>query len=411
MLVFFIHGVATRDVQYAETLQQRIRDDFRQRGERLPYFYASFWGNVLKDISQMWNCIEQDLQILKQAQPEVDTNEFFRYQRFREEVLSSFVGDFFTYFNSDRGLQIRKLISQQLKEFILNHSQETEIHFVAHSLGTVILWDMLFSDRFEANDPAFQFRSLIQGLSSSQYPKAVRLKSITTMGSPIAFVNTMLGVKHKTLQDFAQTYTQQPIQWVNLIHPSDIIAYPLKTSLNLYSDGGLQLRDEYITEDKNLLEKFFRSTSYNLDNLGKNFRSINSELTDYTAMALGARDAHLLYWQSETTAQLILDHLHESDSDSSFRTIAITRLKQVPGMTLAQSSLIKKSGLDTSIYKLKFTDKSGSLHFFKNPLQVHFVQISDEQNQKIFTGYVGLIHGSGLTKEVEFIKTNFTTVQ
>ncbi len=50
MLVFFIHGVATRDVQYAERLKALIREEYTERNKSLPHFYSSFWGNVLRDI-------------------------------------------------------------------------------------------------------------------------------------------------------------------------------------------------------------------------------------------------------------------------------------------------------------------------------------------------------------------------
>ncbi len=389
MLIFFIHGVATRNVQYAETLQQRIRDDFFQRSKPLPHFYASFWGNVLKDVPQMWNCIYQDLQALKQAKSEIDVNEAFRYQDFRQGFLSDFVGDFFTYLNRDRGWQIRKVITQQLQDFIHNYPHDTEIHIVAHSLGTVILWDMLFSDRFESGDPAFKFRSLIQGLSSSENPQAVSLKSITTMGAPIVFVNTMLAVKPQNIQAFTKAYTQQPIQWLNLIHGSDVIAYPLKATLNLEQNSGLELRDEYITEYANLPEKIARSTGQ-----------------EHAAMALGANDGHLHYWQSKETAELILEQFREADAYSSFRTIAIARLKQVPGMTITPD--VNRKGIITLIAKLDFSDRSGFMEFFNNPLQSHGVQIFDEHSQCVFHGYLGWIHVSGLMKEVEFIKKNFT---
>lgn len=47
MLVFFIHGVATHDVQYADKLKSLIKEEFIQREKPLPYFYSSFWGDVL----------------------------------------------------------------------------------------------------------------------------------------------------------------------------------------------------------------------------------------------------------------------------------------------------------------------------------------------------------------------------
>ena len=54
MLVFFIHGVATREAQYAEQLKVFIRQEFNERHLPLPHFHASFWGNILRDIERMW---------------------------------------------------------------------------------------------------------------------------------------------------------------------------------------------------------------------------------------------------------------------------------------------------------------------------------------------------------------------
>jgi hypothetical protein len=36
MLIFFIHGVATRDVKYAEPLKIAIKDEFKKQGKELP---------------------------------------------------------------------------------------------------------------------------------------------------------------------------------------------------------------------------------------------------------------------------------------------------------------------------------------------------------------------------------------
>ncbi len=44
MLLFFIHGIATRDAQYAKQLKAFIRQGFNNRGKTVPHFYASVWG-------------------------------------------------------------------------------------------------------------------------------------------------------------------------------------------------------------------------------------------------------------------------------------------------------------------------------------------------------------------------------
>ena len=91
MLVFFIHGVATRDVNYAENLKNLIKEEFLQRNQTLPHFRSSFWGNVLRDVDKMWHWIEQDLQELKKENPQANIDDIFRYKRFREGFLSQFV--------------------------------------------------------------------------------------------------------------------------------------------------------------------------------------------------------------------------------------------------------------------------------------------------------------------------------
>ncbi len=72
MLVFFIHGVATKDAGYSKRMEVLIKEEFDKREQQLPHFYASFWGNVLKQTGQIWNWIHQDLQNLKKSYPHVN---------------------------------------------------------------------------------------------------------------------------------------------------------------------------------------------------------------------------------------------------------------------------------------------------------------------------------------------------
>jgi hypothetical protein len=118
MLVFFIHGVATQNVKYAQALEELIREEFKKRGKPFPHFYSSFWGDILKDVGKIWNWIDQDLQEIQKKNPLTEPPDLFRYQQFRQGFLSEFVGDAFTYLNSERGAKIRKLIADQLEDFI-----------------------------------------------------------------------------------------------------------------------------------------------------------------------------------------------------------------------------------------------------------------------------------------------------
>jgi len=296
MLVFFIHGVATRNAEYSSNLQQLIKTEFIHRGEKNPHFYAGFWGSALTDMGKIWNGIDEDLAHAKKKYSKSDSEEFLKYRSFREGFFSQFMGDFFTYMNSDNGQEIRNIISQQLHNFIKQNPNDSEIHIVAHSLGTVILWDILFSDRFSAKDPALSIRAMIRELENQTDVKIkhqVNLSSITLIGSPILFINTMLDVRPEKVEQFAYSYSsEQPLRWLNLIHGSDLMAYPLKANLHLAENSYLKFEDEYLLEDANWVEKIARS-------LGQND----------LAMAVSSSDAHNSYWNCPHTARLITNNI------------------------------------------------------------------------------------------------------
>jgi len=262
-------------------LQQIIKTEFSQRGEKNPHFYASFWGSALTDMGKIWNGIDEDLAHAKKKYSKSDSEEFLKYRSFREGFFSQFMGDFFTYMNPDKGRKIRKTIAEQLYDFIEENPNNSELHIVAHSLGTVILWDILFSDRFSAKDPAVKLKH------------QVNLSSITLIGSPILFINTMLDVRPEKVEQFAHSYSsEQPLRWINLIHGSDLMAYPLKANLHLAENSYLKFEDEYLLEDANWVEKIARS-------LGQND----------LAMAVSSSDAHNSYWNCPHTARLITNNI------------------------------------------------------------------------------------------------------
>lgn len=282
-LVFFIHGVATKDAGYSRKLESLIKQELIKREQLLPHFYASFWGNVLKQTGQIWNWIHQDLQDFKKSHPNVDVRDVFRYQEFRQDFISEFFGDILTYFNTERGRKIRELIAQALSDFVKSFPTDEELHIVTHSLGSVVLWDVLFSDKFEPDDPAYEIRAMINRDEQNTY-----LKSITTMGSPILFFNMMLNVNYIKIKEFTEKYESQPLRWLNIIHSSDIIAYPLKASLNASSIPTIFFRDKYIWADANAAERGARTFGQ-----------------AHAAMGIGVADGHGYYWNSRGTARLV----------------------------------------------------------------------------------------------------------
>lgn len=391
MLIFFIHGVATRDVKYADPLKRSIQESFAQLGKTLPYFHSCFWGNALNDVSRMWNLIHQDLQNYKKKHPQSDIQEIFRYQTFREGFLSEFVGDMFTYLNPKRGVEIRKAIAQQLLAFIKDHPEETELHIVSHSLGTVILWDVLFSERFDSKDPAFYIRSVINGLASDREARKLQLKSITTMGSPILFFNTMLNINPNRVKEFTLNYRNDSLRWLNIIHASDVIAYPLGAGLAIDETYCLQHEDVYISTDANFAEKAARS-------IGQM----------EAAMALGAGEAHVAYWRCGKTSSLIVSNvlgIQETNlsGDTAIQSV-IALLKNVSGMTSDQMKLYIN---DSPVNSLRFKDGSGRLHHVVNAARIHHVYIFDHNNLCQFSGYVGWIHTDGFLEALLLVEKSF----
>jgi hypothetical protein len=299
----------------------------------------------------------------------------------------------FMYLNQKRGFQIRKVIAQQMREFIKENPQEKDIHIISHSLGTVIFWDILFSDRFEPNDPAFQIRALFQNLDNTASEKQVYLKSITTMGSPILFFNTMLGIDPKRVQEFAARNQNNCLKWLNIIHSSDIIAYPLKSSFSIESSDKLKLKDVYIN-DSNPIATLARA-------MGQN----------EVAMIADAGNAHTEYWNHNKTPDLIIDCIRDVQNVQTDkvteRTLiqkSIDHLCKVPGMTIDTMKLSMNS---KKIATLKLLDRSGYISYVTNFAGIHCVYVFNEINVCLFAGYVGWMHKNNLKQAIEVIESSF----
>jgi hypothetical protein len=384
MLAFFIHGVATRDVKYSQSLIEGIRQEFAQNDQKLPYFYTSFWGHVLSDFNKIWNHIDEDLSSLKKQDPLSEASEAFRYRKFREGLVSEFAGDMFTYMNKQQGYEVRKLIADQILKFVQKHPEEKEICIIAHSLGTVILWDILFSENFDENDPAHSIRKLLSRTQELEAAPTISLAGIVTMGSPILFFNAMLGIDADKIKVKINDYASRQIQWTNIVHASDIIAYPLSSSLRLDTDSKLIFQDIFLCKDANLLEKAARKVGQ-----------------QEVALVAGMVDAHTGYWSSEEVAQIVAGILQvERDTIKD-----VTRLlKQVPGMGKPTIKLHSKEYL---VEMVRFRDGSGYLTCKKNLAQVHHVYVYDSYGTCIFTGYVDWTKTSKLLQAIQTIRLKF----
>ncbi|MCF4967866.1 hypothetical protein [Nostoc sp. CMAA1605] len=324
------------------------------------------------------------------------------------------MGDAFTYLNIERGAKIRETITLHLNELIQDYPDENELHIVAHSMGTVILWDMLFSDKFSSGDSAFMFRDLING--------RVKLKSITTMGSPILLFNMILDIKKHQIHDFMSDFTQQNLRWTNIIHASDLIAYPLGASLKINNVPNLLINDKFISTSANDLETTVRAVAAfpAVEAASKMNANINQVLY-MASLASGAADAHINYWHCPQTAKIIVDNI--LGSEEKIINVVIERLKRVSGMTIllvenedSAQTVDSKSANYWDMYfgnidklreSFEFCDGSGKLRMRDNLAQIPHVSVYNSQGNCQFKGYVGLIHANGLRKEVEDIKQKY----
>ena len=305
MLVFFIHGVNTQNFRYADTLIKKIKGNIKTPAN----FYSSFWGNLFNDKKhQIIGYIEKDLSRACEKHHEYKDlhHDIYRYGDRRNQLINNFLGDFLIYQNSERGRGIRKVICEQLNQFLENYPEQKEIHFVAHSLGSLILWDLLFSDKLPNDDPAFLFRKKLNHLD---------LTSITTLGSPLLFIKQMLDinfsvVSHSMKEVFGkETATPHQLRWVNIIHSSDLVAYPLKAAIEAEISHDLIFFDQYVWQDGSRTEKTLRR-------LGK------SDL----AMVVAAQDAHSSYFNDDRdgiiTARLIGHNLLGKTKELSERCVS-----------------------------------------------------------------------------------------
>lgn len=288
MLIFFIHGVNTQNCRYADKLIENIKKNIKKPAN----FYSGFWGNLFNDKKyQVIEYIEQDFSRACEKHKEYEKLHYdiYRYKKQRKDLISNFLGDFLIYQNPERGRAVRNVLFEQLNQFLKNHPGQTQIHFIAHSLGSFILWDLLFSNVLSNDDPAYLFRKSLCGLN---------LESITTLGSPLLFLKQMLDLDFSTINHtFEEQLDNKPkklqkLRWVNIIHSSDLIAYPLKAAIDAETSQNILFFDQYVWQDANGTERTLR-------NLGQ---------LDL-AMVVASQDAHSSYFYDNldgaVTARLI----------------------------------------------------------------------------------------------------------
>lgn len=297
--ILFIHGVSTRyereQPYYADKLFARIQNN---AGSSLSLEkVALYWGNVNKEAEEN----------LKYQLKTSKAWEKLWFKDFRKDQLLQFVGDAALYLSRHVGSQVVAKLKEDAQKILgtaesPRYQPGDHLHLVTHSWGTVILFDILFADRWENETiPGYQhvqaIRRCLFGLPPN--PDAgISLASIHTMGSPIALFS-LLNVNGSS-HDFKPRFQQllgnlhkvqggRKLPWLNFIHPGDPVAWPLEKVMSYLV--GEQVKslafEDIITRNADL-------SDFLVEPISQTFLAL-----------LHGGDAHGSYWKSSEVAKRI----------------------------------------------------------------------------------------------------------
>lgn len=301
--ILFIHGVNTRqkpdDPNYADEIFENIKFDIKQIA---PSLYielkkaALYWGNEGQKVqNDLCNDFEES-KVFKD----------FWFKDFRKKQLLQFAGDAAIYISRSLGSEIVKKLKKDAEQYLKGYKKGDRLHLVTHSWGTVILFDVLFADRWDDDkvpgcSDVQSIRNFLFGLGPNKN-EGVYLSSIHTMGSPIALFS-LISRKGSThdfspkLKEFLKYHYEhvrngQKLPWQNFIHPGDPVAWPLEQTIS-------RIMCEF---DKKLLPDVTDIVIPQNAGIG----DFVTQFFNQELLALfNGGNAHSSYWQSQTVSQKI----------------------------------------------------------------------------------------------------------
>jgi hypothetical protein len=311
--IVFIHGVNNRsqsDFQrQAENTFNQIQANINPISSRKLKSIILFWGDIAED----------SVDVLLGELRDSPTWKKFWFKEFRESLILNFVGDAILYLSRNVSIEIiQQMIMQALKQLNIdkkdlknNSIQDGDrLHLVTHSWGTVILFDILFADRW--TDPQLSentresvnlLRSAFFGIGNPEIRNiGIPIASIHTMGSPISLFNLLnssnklnrfnLTPKLKEFLSSLYERTGKPLPWCNYAHPGDPIAYPLKGIMQLsLGDAGKFVEIEDIITPASSWLRFFDQSIFSIVQGGK---------------------AHSSYWNEPLVIKMIAQSIQSS---------------------------------------------------------------------------------------------------
>jgi hypothetical protein len=243
--IIYIHGVNTRkhkyDQHYANDLDRLIGFSLENKNVRLSNSLALFWGNVH----------DQEEENLLARVKLCDAWNDLQLKSFREKQVLQFVGDAALYISRMVGKQVVNALHAQIvadqATMGADGYRNTIVHLVAHSWGTIILFDLLFADRWtdalldqETREKVQSIRNIFFGIDPTP-DQGTLVGSINTMGSPIALFSLMnkdTDGSHsisanlsKLIAALGKRLKGDQVPWNNFLHPGDLIGWPLEKVL------------------------------------------------------------------------------------------------------------------------------------------------------------------------------------
>ncbi|MGF1566751.1 MAG: hypothetical protein ACFCVD_01515 [Nodosilinea sp.] len=300
--VLFVHGVKHRNpdafTRSGLDLLAGVRQSLNDSRRTLTPIFL-FWGDLnIKPQQALLQGLEASPQWKKLWFPE-----------FRTQEILEFVGDTALYLSRHVGSQVVRRFQDTALAPLQAASSGDRLHLVTHSMGTVILFDLLFAGRWE--DPRLdqdtstqtirasigQIRSALFGLGHNPQ-EGLPIASIHTLGSPIALFSLLSVTGESThdltsdlrtlLQNLYHQRGKRSLPWYNYMHPGDPIAYPLQGVIpRLVGNAQLYVQPrDVVTEHRGL------------------------PITLGRLPLLWGGDAHGSYWKSSLVAKTIADSLH-----------------------------------------------------------------------------------------------------
>lgn len=310
--VLFLHGVNVRESPenekaqkyvYADTLFDLIQQTIKPKApNRTCVKVPLYWGDVNRE------ALNELLAGLKGS----SKWDQLSFREFRETQMLQFVGDAALYISRLIGAQAADQLKAQAFKILSQHEPGDRLHLVTHSWGTIILFDILFASRWDKPEIAGHksvkaIREQLYGMGTN--PKAgIRLSSIQTMGSPIALFSLLTisgrNANNESTHDLSPglenllkrlSLGSQKLLWLNFIHPSDPVAWPLEKLVHKLITGSeryLQVED-VITKGSG----FF------------NFVTQTPALQQTIVSLANGGKAHGSYWQNKEVALRIAQNI------------------------------------------------------------------------------------------------------